>query len=471
MSQYRAMRIVFLLLVLVIRLDFVSALISTRVLPKLFRPCSSICTNQKLNQHDQDLIKEKLAGWLKLKEAGALSQKTLYEEDVEELDQLLLSPKLAKATISQDEPPAAELQPADVPNKRTRAHYLLERRVVEICTTYTETRDSTTYAQGLLSVLTDLRDRGTADDLALADTVVMKIAQIKQAAATHRGSIKQSPQAGIRASASTVSSHSREEESTGTTTQDVLSRKQIAAYRAYTQLADRWEVPAAHRNAVLLQHTLALYQYGAVSAAEHCQHDLVQSGRVPAAAFLPGQVCAALHEQHNTNPPESSVDAAELLASFQQRIASYSIQDVNLVLRTLARYHQAESLFTLLECARAASVVPNSESTEILTNAFVRTVSKGYKALSMASLPAADANTPEVRELHTVFLCNQAMTYPCLVIFVVTYCTTQVIFIGRSNVGKSSLVNFLLNRKVRQLSCLCRRLLFLHFCASVLIVY
>ncbi len=131
---------------------------------------------------------------------------------------------------------------------------------------------------------------------------------------------------------------------------------------------------------------------------------MVQRGLAAEAAFLPGRVCAALHQQHGPHATDSSAGTAmELLNAFQQRLASYTVRDINLVLRNLARYHQAGGIFSLFQHAREAGVLPNAESCEILTNTFVRTVSKGQKALSMATLPAADANIPEVRDRDHFF--------------------------------------------------------------------
>jgi GTP-binding protein len=128
--------------------------------------------------------------------------------------------------------------------------------------------------------------------------------------------------------------------------------------------------------------------------------------------FLPGMVCAAIIRSNSgTVDAEYKAD----LSSFIGSVRKYTIADVNLVLRVLARYRLYEDIFQLFTTLRASRVRPNTESMEFLSNALVATVDKGIKADTMRDLPSIDA--------------------------------PEVVFVGRSNVGKSSLVKFLLNRK------------------------
>lgn len=71
---------------------------------------------------------------------------------------------------------------------------------------------------------------------------------------------------------------------------------------------------------------------------------------------------------------------------------------------------------------RAQKIEPNDESYEFLSASLVATVREEASATTMKDLPSPDLTLPEI------------------------------VFAGRSNVGKSSLVNFLVGRKVCHLN-------------------
>lgn len=141
--------------------------------------------------------------------------------------------------------------------------------------------------------------------------------------------------------------------------------------------------------------------------------------------FLPGLACAAAYGAppcHTKAAPGkgSGVVTDELLAALAAlttQLGRFRADQVNPVIRALGRRRLSALVFDLLDAMRAGGVVPNDESLEFLANALVVTVNEDAKAKSMKDLPDPDLRMPEI------------------------------VFVGRSNVGKSSLVNFLVNRK------------------------
>ena len=74
-------------------------------------------------------------------------------------------------------------------------------------------------------------------------------------------------------------------------------------------------------------------------------------------------------------------------------------------------------IFQLLDAMKSTRIRSNDETLEYVVNAVVVSVGSGSRASSMKDLPSNSEKIPEI------------------------------VFAGRSNVGKSSLVNFLVNRK------------------------
>lgn len=88
------------------------------------------------------------------------------------------------------------------------------------------------------------------------------------------------------------------------------------------------------------------------------------------------------------------------------------------MIRVLGRYKFIDDIFALFSTMRALKIEPNDESYEFLSASLVATVREESTATTMKDLPSPDPSLPEI------------------------------VFAGRSNVGKSSLVNFLVGRKV-----------------------
>ena len=128
-------------------------------------------------------------------------------------------------------------------------------------------------------------------------------------------------------------------------------------------------------------------------------------------------------------PPEVKTQLKEL---HTQLPALKQADKVNCVIRALGRRRLITEIFELLDAMRACGstptkgtkgcgtlkdMSPNDESLEFLANAIVASVEEEARSRSMKDLPPPSEKTPEV------------------------------LLVGRSNVGKSTLVNFLVNRK------------------------
>ena len=87
-------------------------------------------------------------------------------------------------------------------------------------------------------------------------------------------------------------------------------------------------------------------------------------------------------------------------------------------MRVLGKYRFIDDLFTLFASMRRQQMEPDDESYEFLSASLVASVKEEASAVTMKDLPSPDLALPEI------------------------------VFAGRSNVGKSSLVNFLVGRKV-----------------------
>jgi hypothetical protein len=116
---------------------------------------------------------------------------------------------------------------------------------------------------------------------------------------------------------------------------------------------------------------------------------------------------------------ESALD--QLWNGIRAGNAGISRTRLHVLLRALGRLRFTsavlETVAAMQGAPRKAHLAPDSETLQFLTNALVLSVGEKAVATSMAKLPQPDLSSPEV------------------------------VFVGRSNVGKSSLVNMLTNRR------------------------
>ena len=106
------------------------------------------------------------------------------------------------------------------------------------------------------------------------------------------------------------------------------------------------------------------------------------------------------------------------LEALMRDISACCVSDLNQIIRWLGRRRYLKRALELMDAMTAADVAPNDETFEFIATAAVMGVEKVASAKTMKCLPTADDNLPEA------------------------------VFAGRSNVGKSSIVNMIVNRKV-----------------------
>lgn len=126
--------------------------------------------------------------------------------------------------------------------------------------------------------------------------------------------------------------------------------------------------------------------------------------------------------QRGENVKDADADyAREALAFLHSFSAAYGplsalkVSEYNELLRILGKIRDVDGLFDILDLMRANGVTRDSLTFEYLANAVVRQVRFVTGAVSMSTLPQGDL--------------------------------AEVAFVGRSNVGKSSLVNMICNRR------------------------
>lgn len=112
-----------------------------------------------------------------------------------------------------------------------------------------------------------------------------------------------------------------------------------------------------------------------------------------------------------------AIEALETIQTLpiHDNAAALPIKEYNNCIRVLGKSRSMPGVFAILDLMKASKVEANNETYEFLANAAVRQVDFVTGAVSMDTLPPPIA--------------------------------TEVAFVGRSNVGKSSLVNMLCNRK------------------------
>lgn len=114
----------------------------------------------------------------------------------------------------------------------------------------------------------------------------------------------------------------------------------------------------------------------------------------------------------------SSASLSSIMQAVESELVNMSVSEANMLVRALGRVREGKRVFALIEAMkRSKATTPNEETFEFLANALVLTVERVSKVRAMADLPSPSQSMPEV------------------------------VFVGRSNVGKSSLVNYMVNRR------------------------
>lgn len=376
---------------------------------------------------NQRMIQQKLAHWTHLKKEGLLTRSFDSDEDVEELDELVAERFTACPPIGHNV--------EKIEHTVCSAHLFgAKKKLAKLAARFVEDGDGDTvrHVKGLYSLLQSLatQEPSTLDTV---ESVMLDIARMKPPAFGPTGPAQRSAErvaGGVRhqstpatrpkttITAASVAGHGGDQGHLDCT----VSRKQVAALVLYLTTCEKWSVDSRRIKDFAVKYVLQLFSQASSceQAATVCRDLLLERGTVSADAFLPGELCAAIHRAYSEHPPDLSLvtDLSNRLQRYNAQIARHPLYATNLILRTLARYHQVGSIIIMLRALRVAaadtaaasaatagakdgrtvgSLAPNSEGLEMLTNALVRSVGKGVKALSMSELPRGGADIPEVR--------------------------------------------------------------------------
>jgi hypothetical protein len=357
-----------------------------------------LCTAGWTEQH---LVDDKIKLWAAYKESGKLSRPITCVEDVDKLDEDVGEGGMP-VTIS----PASNIlktTSGDQPQTPVSVH-TVNKRLLNLRTAYTDSQNSNDYASALWHVIQELVVRSPSLP-SIFETAALEMAKIIPYKKI-RIERKQIALSEVHVNSSEVAAVGARLTATAPTTLTMLARRQVDCLELYLSTAKKWGTDVQNMTAFAVNYVLQLLNVaGSYDTAVACRMLLIQQRIALGEDFLPGEVCAAVHRAHGSVDGSSCTGTAlPVLQQFATNIVRYPVTSVNLVLRALSRYHQAESIISLLRAMRdGGGAVPDGESMEMLTNAVVQSVGKGVKALSMSSLPPSSDNVPEVRTSRIAF--------------------------------------------------------------------
>ncbi len=167
-----------------------------------------------------------------------------------------------------------------------------------------------------------------------------------------------------------------------------------------------------------LLFSTALHNAGTELMTEYSKDNLAPESTSLDDIFRVGLFCSKIQNLPFCPVNEKSTPKCDALVTpFLLDLKSYKINELNLIIRSLGRRRYIDMIFQLLDAMKSNRIRSNDETLEYVVNAIVVSVGSGSSASSMKDLPSNSEKIPEI------------------------------VFAGRSNVGKSSLVNFLVNRK------------------------
>jgi len=308
------------------------------------------------------MIKAKLKVWKEMKQSGLLSKvssSTVFEEDVQEVEQIMQK----KLTVLK---PSMAINNEDAAIKeQSRALFLLKRK-------YQFAKNNPIEIMNIYNLMKSRQ----IFNVELFENILMTISRFDS------------------------------------------EKNALLAFEDYYGWNKVGDVIATDK--FFLRFALNCYANGLFETARHVEKILITDNIANKEDFQSGHVCAAIQQSQTTTVKDFTLKmkpCREELAKFHENIRYHAIENINLVIRSLAKFRMTEEIFDLFDCLRANRVKTNSESLEFLANAIVATIDAGEKADTMKDLPKSSLKIPEI------------------------------VFVGRSNVGKSSLVNCLFNRK------------------------
>lgn len=188
----------------------------------------------------------------------------------------------------------------------------------------------------------------------------------------------------------------------------------VAAFKQYQKFIDKGSVQYSSEFVTRLVNSC--FASEVLCDAATTILGLVGGGAETKVEFLPGITCREIYASTTSSKPDVP-RLNDAMSSFYKRMPALEASQVNIVLRALGKRRLVSSIFELVDKMRQVGPAPDDETIEFLANALVSAVEEEAKAKTMKDLPKPSPDLPEV------------------------------VFAGRSNVGKSSLVNFMVNRK------------------------
>ena len=110
---------------------------------------------------------------------------------------------------------------------------------------------------------------------------------------------------------------------------------------------------------ILLRFSLSCYSNNLIQAGKHAEDVLIANDFAKKDDFRSGHLCVTIQKSQLStikDPTLKFKQMKEELSSFQKNIRFYPIEQINLVIRILAKYRMTDEIFSLFDCLRAARI-------------------------------------------------------------------------------------------------------------------
>ena len=108
-----------------------------------------------------------------------------------------------------------------------------------------------------------------------------------------------------------------------------------------------------------LRFSLSCYSNNLLPPARHVEALLLSNNLANVEDFRSGHLCVIIQQNQLSTVKDATLkfkQTKEELNNFQKNIRYYSIEQINLVIRILAKYRMTEDIFSLFDCIREARV-------------------------------------------------------------------------------------------------------------------
>lgn len=138
---------------------------------------------------------------------------------------------------------------------------------------------------------------------------------------------------------------------------DGSQKSLVAAFEEYFEWNRSGRVICS--DGFFLRFCLACYSNNLVLPARHVEALLLSSNLAKPEDFRSGHLCVIIQQNQLSTVKDTKLklkQTQEELSNFQKNIRYYSIEQINLVIRVLAKYRMTEDIFNLFDCIREARV-------------------------------------------------------------------------------------------------------------------